>query len=281
MLLSVATANLYFVPFPQVLETIVEAGFHHIEFDLYWERSPWAMAQHLKGVDLDEAVRLVGQAGLHVATIHDGGGVLEPNDGIGAYVNPALRELLDGLGYAPGCIVVHPPHVQGHQDESWWPGIAPTVAESLEGLKPFCDCVTVENIPAFDGYQVPLSDLSALRAFADEHDLGLTLDTTHCAQAGLDALEAAKLMRERIRTTHLSDYRGGATHVFVGEGDLDLPGVLATIAGPELHSVTLECSLAKVTQSAQVMSQARMVARLREAKERLDAWMAPWREDGP
>ena len=48
MLISVATATFYFLPFEQALDIIAAAGFDYIELDLYWEKGRWAMAQHLK-----------------------------------------------------------------------------------------------------------------------------------------------------------------------------------------------------------------------------------------
>ena len=50
MLISVATATFYFLPFDEALETVAQAGFENIELDLFWERKNWAMAQHLKGI---------------------------------------------------------------------------------------------------------------------------------------------------------------------------------------------------------------------------------------
>lgn len=64
MLVSVATANFYFLPFEETLDIIAEAGFHNIELDLYWEWNHWAMAQHLKDVSV-----------LHTFVIDNGFGV--------------------------------------------------------------------------------------------------------------------------------------------------------------------------------------------------------------
>lgn len=77
MHISVATASFYFFSFEQALEIIAGAGFEQIELDLYWERGEWAMAQHLKGLDVRKVVRMVHRSGLRVSSIHDGGGVIE------------------------------------------------------------------------------------------------------------------------------------------------------------------------------------------------------------
>lgn len=43
MHLSVATANLYYLPFEQALAIIADAGFAYIELALYWSEAvgPW------------------------------------------------------------------------------------------------------------------------------------------------------------------------------------------------------------------------------------------------
>lgn len=52
-----------------------------------------------------------------------------------------------------------------------------------------------------------LSMPEELRAFADEHDLPLTLDTAHLASWGLDLIESSAAFRGRMVNVHLSDLR--------------------------------------------------------------------------
>ena len=273
MRIAVATANTYYLPFEQTLALIAEAGFQDVEVALYWKGGSWAMAQHLEGVSGRRAAEMISRAGLRVACIHDGGGVLERADSPAGYVNPLLDEYLDGLGYAPECIVCHTPHVAGEVSEDWWDGVSEAVVRALEPYRARCGALTLENTPPFDGYAVPLTMPDELGAFCAAHDVGVTLDTTHYAQMDVDAVAAAGLLRERVRSVHLSDYRGGRPHVYVGEGALDLPGVLGALNGADVRVVTLECSVGLPGEDVRTMAAGRMVERLRTAGERVQSWL--------
>lgn len=77
MLISFATANLYYIPFEKVLDIIKKAGYEYIELDDYWKGSNgWETAQHLKGYSIDNILSLVDNSGLKIASYHDMGGVL-------------------------------------------------------------------------------------------------------------------------------------------------------------------------------------------------------------
>jgi len=270
---SVATANFYFLPFAQTLEIIAEAGFAHIELDLYWESGKWAMAQHLKDIPVREVVRLVNQSGLTVSSIHDGGGVIEDPHTARGFANPQLAAYLDQLGYAPGCIVFHTPHRQGGCDKSWWQSISDKIARIAESYRSSQTSVTLENMPIFDGYYVPLTTPQELFAFVSERLLGVTLDTTHYAQMGIDVVEAARILKEKIRTIHLSDYLNGKPHVFIGEGSLDFVNFFRVLEFSTLRSVTLECSMGFLGETAFEMDPVIIIDRLRTARSRLHAWI--------
>lgn len=274
MRIAVATANTFFLPFEQTLEIIAAAGFCDVEVALYWRGGSWAMAQHLEGVSGRRAAEMISQAGLRVATIHDGGGVLEAPGSPAGYVNPLLDEYLDGLGYAPEAIVCHTPHIAGEMPEGWWSPTAEAVVQALEPYRSRCTTLTIENTPPFDGHTVPLLTPEELGAFCAAHDLGVTLDTTHYAQMGLDPAVAAGVLREQVRTVHLSDYRNGRPHVYVGEGETDLPGVLAALDGAAVGVVTIECAVSLPGEDVREMSTADMVERLRTAGERVRGWLA-------
>lgn len=88
-------------------------------------------------------------------------------------------------------------------------------------------------------------------AFLAEVDMGLTLDTGHLAMAGGDPVDAIRRWGRRINHLHLKDVDvaelqrvlrtgGGMREVWssgafvaFGDGDVDVPGVLAEIAGIE------------------------------------------------
>jgi hypothetical protein len=95
---SIATANFYFLPFEETLEVITNAGFKYIELDLFWEKGKWAMAQHLKDLEVEEVVRLINQWGLKVSSIHDSGGVVEDGHSIQGFIDSQLDVYLDQLG---------------------------------------------------------------------------------------------------------------------------------------------------------------------------------------
>jgi sugar phosphate isomerase/epimerase len=270
MLISIATATYFFRPFEETLEIIAEAGFQNIELDLYWERKDWAMAQHLKGCNAQETIRQIRQAGLKVTSIHDGGGVLEEPHSAYGYVNPQLAEILDQLDEAPGCIVFHTPHIEGSQDAGWWKTVSGEIVKALEPYRSGCPALTIENIPYLDGYTVPLVTPEALLDFVTEHDLGVTLDTTHYAQMGIDILEAAQILNGKLKTVHLSDYVDGTRHIFPGEGKLNLEGFFKVLPVSSLHSINLECSAVFPGENATELGTPALISRLKTARDRLE-----------
>jgi sugar phosphate isomerase/epimerase len=271
--ISVATANLFYLPFEEALEIIVEAGFQAVELDLYWERKDWAMAQHLKGRGIPEVVRLIRQSGLKVTSIHDGGGVLENADSTLGFVNPQLGEYLDQLGYTPDCIVFHTPHIEGDYDQTWWQSMRTPIAQTANEYRRNGTRVTLENMPAFEGYTIPLLTPPELFDFVAEHGLGVTLDTTHYAEAGIDITQAARCLKGKINTIHLSDYTEGSRHVLVGDGTLDFANFFREIDFSALNAVTLECSVAFLNENPRELSRGARIERLKIARERLDRWL--------
>ncbi len=269
MLFSFATANLYFKPFEQVLDIIAGSGFENIELDLFWERKDWAMAQHLRDMPIRRVVQLIRRSGLKITSIHDGGGVLHDGDSAAGYINPLLSQYLDEIGYAPECLVFHTPHLEGDQDNAWWKNFSGRIVEALEPYRKMCSYITIENVPFFAGYYVPMTDPVELCAFASQNGFGITFDTTHCAEIGVDIVDAARKINHTIQTIHLSDYVAGQRHVFIGEGELDLPGFFNALDKESVNAVTLECSLSTFTKSAQDMIYTEMVARLRAARLKL------------
>jgi sugar phosphate isomerase/epimerase len=273
MHISIATANFYYLPFDQALAIIANAGFVHIELALYWERGSWAMAQHLRDVTAQQTVRAIERSGLRVSSIHDGGGVLHNPYSTEGFINPQLDAVLDELGYAPECIVFHTPHIEGAYDQAWWRSIAAPIAEAAVRYRSGKTVVTLENMPPFAGYTVPLGTPSDLLEYAARYDLGVTLDTTHYAQMGIDIVEAARTMGDRIRTIHLSDYLDGQTHLFPGEGALDFTVFFQVLALPTLRAITLESSVGFKGEDVRQLDRPTMISRLRLAGERLAGWL--------
>jgi sugar phosphate isomerase/epimerase len=270
MHLSVATANFYFLPFEETLAIIAEAGFKHIELDLYWEWKQWSMAQHLKGMPIRQAIRLINHFGLEVTSIHDGGGLLRDYPSVAGYINPVLDEFLDQLGYSPFTLVFHPPQAEGELDGDWWERISGEIVCAIEPYRATSKHVTLENMPFFPGFSVPLITPEALVTFATEHEFGITVDTTHYAQIGVNLLGAARILQDNIQSVHLSDYLEGRTHVFVGEGKLDLRGFFSIVNPAGLDAVTLECSVTSLDKSDRQMGHSEMVERLKLAKAKVE-----------
>jgi sugar phosphate isomerase/epimerase len=296
MHISFATANLFFIPFPQVVEIIAQAGFQSIELDLHWQGGEWEMAQHLKGVAPRQAVQWIHQAGLKVTSIHDGGGMLENNYSIKGFLNPSLDHYLDQLGYAPELIAFHTPHIPNekllspdpkgmtlqpcgvelemNESEAWQRWILGEILQPLETYRSQAAFITIENIPPLPGYTLPLTQPLALKSFTANHGLGITLDTTHYAQMGQDLLEAAQILNGNIRSIHLSDFKAGRTHVFIGDGDLSLAEFFRSLETGTLNSIVLECSLSSNDRSDREMQGDEIVARLRLARNRLETYLS-------
>jgi sugar phosphate isomerase/epimerase len=263
MRISFATANFYFLPFDETLEIIAEAGFQNIELDLFWEWKQWTMAQHLRDIPVSQAIQSVQRSGLKVTSIHDGGGVLNDHNSTVDYINPRLDEYLDRLGYAPEYLVFHPPHAVGDPGPDWWSNISRDILQALDPYRAVCDHLRLENMPFFDGFTIPLTTPEELRAFVAQNELGVNVDTTHYAQIGVNLLDAARILRDRIHSVHLSDYLDGKSHVFIGEGKLDLAGFLRLADPAVLDTVTLECSVSTADKSDRQMRPIELVERLK------------------
>ncbi len=272
MKISISTATLYWVPFERTLELITKAGYQNIELDLFWERKEWAMAQHLKGVSIQQAVRHIERSGLRIISIHDGGGVLESSCSTRGFINPMLDSYLDAMGNSPDCLVFHTPHVEGTLEDGWFDRISGALVGSLEKYRDVCP-ISIENMQTFEGYTVPMTNPESLLSFIKRYDLGMTLDTSHYTEMGIDIIHAAKILSRSIKTIHLSDCSEEGRHVFIGDGSLDLAGLLDTVDREKLIAVNLECTLSTREKSDQCMSAEELVGRLREARLRLEGYL--------
>lgn len=252
---------------------IAEAGFQNIELDLYWERKEWAMAQHLMGMPIRQAVKCIENSGLKVTSIHDGGGVLDSSNSTRGFINPDLDRYLDILGYAPDCLVFHTPHIEGIQEDGWFDQISGDLVKCLDKYRSVSP-VSIENMQTFDGYNVPMTNPESLISFIDANDLGVTLDTSHYTEMGIDIIHAVKVLGNSIRTIHLSDCSEVGRHVFIGEGNLDLSGLLHAVDREQLIAVDLESSLSTREKSDQKMKDDELIGRLREACIRLEGYLA-------
>jgi sugar phosphate isomerase/epimerase len=273
MQISVSTATLYWIPFERTLDLITQAGFQNIELDLFWERKEWCMAQHLRDIPVKQAVRLIESSGLNITSIHDTGGVLESVDSTRGFVDPALDDYLDAMGRAPDCLVFHTPHVEGTAEDGWFDRISEKLVSCLEKYRKI-STLSLESMQTFNGYTVPLTTPELMKAFVDKNKLGVTMDTTHYDEMGIDILRAAGVLGSSIKTIHLSDSSPKRRHAYIGEGELDLAGLLKEVDGEQLIAVNLECALSTSEKSDQVMSDDELVDRLKQARIRLEGYLA-------
>jgi len=236
MLLSASTGTFYSLPFGKALELIRKAGFEYIELLQYWRGGKWSLGQHLKGVVPREALRMVEASGLKIAVLHDCGGLIRP--GAPSLVSKATYEYLEHADIP--CIVFHPPWKKT-RDKAWWDNYRTVAARDLRQFRERT-LVCVENMFPVGGLAIPLVGPAEMLAFVTENDIYATIDTTHCGQAGIDLVQAAETLRSRVRTVHLSDYAHPRSHVFPGEGTLDLRGLMRALDRERLHCVTLECN---------------------------------------
>jgi sugar phosphate isomerase/epimerase len=73
------------------------------------------------------------------------------------------------------------------------------------------------------------ADLERLYKYADKKIVGLCLDSAHAAAAGEDPVKFAKKYASRVVHAHLKDLASNGRFVELGEGELDLGGVLAAL----------------------------------------------------
>jgi len=244
MMISISTANLYDIPFERVLAIYKRAGFEHIELAGYWKGGEWEIAQHLKGYEPGDVIRLVKDAGLKISTYHDMGGVVEA--GAESIVSDNTWEYLQYYDFP--CLVFHTPHMK-NADEAWWQAYRQRAIEDLHRVQGTGErIISIENLPPlppqYSDYFMPLTNPAELLDFVNEANIGLNLDTTHYAVAGVDISDAARLFGKRVKTIHASDYQNGRQHVHLGEGGLDFAAFFGALHREGLHSVCAECAIA-------------------------------------
>ena len=247
---SIATATFYYLPFEDTLDIIKAAGFERIELDFHWQGGDnWNMAQHLMHLSMKDTLSLIADAGLEIASIHDGGGVVSnDNDSV---IAPQLREFMHHSQTPPEYMVFHVPHMKTNNGPDWWKTFGPRYISDLNDYSEYC-AVTIENLPEFDGYYTPLASPADLFKFVGDNGFYANIDTSHYAQTKVDICQAAETLGPLVNGVHLSDFLDGKAHVAIGEGSLDLKGFLKVIknierdnldSGGQSIAITLECTI--------------------------------------
>jgi sugar phosphate isomerase/epimerase len=240
MNLSIATATFYHVPFKETLEIIKKAGFEYIELDIYWKGGDnWEAGQHLKSLKPRDVLKMVKESGLKISSLHDIGGVVySDNDSLISF--DTYQYLEYGVDDIP-CVVFHTPHKKT-DDIGWWEKYKEKAGSDLQALKGK-SLICIENMSCFDGYQVPLINPTDMLAFSKENQIFVNIDTTHYAEAGIDIVQAADILKDYVKSIHLSDFKYGKTHLYIGEGDLDFKDFFNNLYLDNLHAITLECNI--------------------------------------
>lgn len=229
--LSLSTGTLYIYPLRWVFRQAAGAGFDGLELVV----SPEMILR--RG---DAVRRLAADAGVEVLSAHPTvvplPGWRERHGGIG----PTIRFALEA---GAGVVVLHTPRSESldqgqglafrQQVDEWQARLPGT------GLR-----LAIENkaVRSERDRHFILTPLTRLRAFADDHDLGLVLDTTHAGTAGEDLLRARRVFDSRLVNVHLSDMGGRlplahvatvhklvGQHRFPGAGNLALPALLTDL----------------------------------------------------
>lgn len=242
MHISMATANLFHIPFEQALRIIKQSGFDAIELDGYWRGGEnWAAGQHIMGIKPNDVLKMVDDSGLEPVSFHDLSGVIE--DGANSAIARGTYEYLDCYDFP--CVVAHTPH-RKTEDPDWWSGYRRTAKADLRAIAGG-RIVCLENLVQFEGYAVPLLQPEEMLEFAEDAGVFVNIDTTHYAQCGTDIARAAAILKDRVRTIHLSDYGGGVSHLPPGDGCLDFMSFYSALDVGLLYATTIECNLQPVS----------------------------------
>ncbi|MCL1794025.1 MAG: sugar phosphate isomerase/epimerase [Oscillospiraceae bacterium] len=254
MNISISTANLYHIPFETALRIYKKAGYEFIELAGYWKGGEWEIAQHLKDINPKDAIQMVKDSRLKISTFHDMGGIIE--EGAESVVSDLTYEYMKYYDFP--CIVFHAPH-RKNADKEWWENYKPVIAGDLKALDPKI-LLCVENLSGFHAdYFMPLIQPEEMLEFLDANGFYANIDTTHYAQAGIDIAHAASILKNKVKTIHISDHADNKKHLFIGDGNLDFIAFFSNINARELHSVTVECDISADNEEA-------IVAKAQKAK---------------
>ena len=232
MELSLSTGCIYIYPLRSILRIASESGFAGVELVV----SPEV---ELRGGRY--ARRLADDYGLAIFSLHP---PILPFPGWSDYrtIVPKLVDL--ALETGAGYVVLHPPNALSLAE-----GRGRSYVEALTGGLRRTEGtevhIALENRAFFRprDLRYVLGDLRELRAFADQFDLPLVLDTSHAATSTYSLAEAYDIVADRLVNVHLSDLRpppwpldAPCLHTYLkhhqipGDGQLPLAGFLSRLA---------------------------------------------------
>jgi sugar phosphate isomerase/epimerase len=88
--------------------------------------------------------------------------------------------------------------------------------------------ITTENLPYLKDKSF-LAKQDEFIEFVKKNDVNITFDTTHCAARGLSIIDEYYKLKNNIKNIHLSDFKDGAEHKILGNGELPLIDFLSIL----------------------------------------------------
>ena len=245
MELSLSTGSIYIYPLRFIFSIAREAGFAGVELVV----SPEV---ELRGGGYVR--RQAESYGLTVFSLHP---PILPFPGWSDY-RTAVPRLIDlALEVGARYVVLHPPNARSLADDRGRSYVE-ALTDGLRRIEGTDVRIAIENRAFFRSQdrRYVLGDLRELRAFADEFDLPLVLDTSHAATSSYSLAEAYHILADRLVNVHFSDLRSLPWplsvhylhtylkhHQIPGDGQLPLADLLSRLAADGYcGSITLEIS---------------------------------------
>jgi len=245
MELSLSTGCIYIYPLRSIFNIARKCGFAGVELVV----SPEV---ELRGGRYAHC--LAESYGLTIFSLHP---PILPFPGWSDYRTTVPRLIDVALEAGAGYVILHPPRAHSLADDRGRSYVE-ALREGLQRTEGTDVRIALENRAIFrsSDRHYALSDLRELRAFADELDLPLVLDTSHTATTSYSLAEAYHTLADRLVNVHLSDLRSPPWlldvsylhtylkhHQIPGDGQLPLADLLGRLAADEYCGpITLEIS---------------------------------------
>lgn len=194
MLLSLSTGTLYVYPLRTVFRWARETGFDGVELNI----NPEAALRGGRAVQ-----RMAAEEGTHILSVHP---AVAPIPGWRQRHGGLERTIALAQQTDAGLVVIHVPRAET-LDEGQGLEFRGVIEEWQRRSAGKSLRLAIENKALRNPAELryALTPLDRLRAFADDYDLGIVLDTCHAGLAGEDLLHARELFGERLANVHFSD----------------------------------------------------------------------------